>query len=110
MKLQKASEISSELRQRRTSRTSRTSISIQPAEDSISRKLPVYGSRRSVDERSIAFSDETDTGSGTDYNDDDVYNVKKDNGFKRVKDQPGMYYKVYRRGFLPISLFIWLQT
>ena len=50
-----------------------------------------------MDERSIAFSDETDTGSGTDYNDDDVYNVKKDNGFKRVKDQPGMYYKVHGR-------------
>ena len=43
----------------------------------------------------MAFSDESDTGSGTDYNDDDVCIVKKDPGFRKVKGQEGMYYKVF---------------
>lgn len=86
MKLQKAADISSELRQRRSSRSSGK---FQPADDAASRKLSAFGSRRSM-----AFSDESDTGSGTDYNDDDVCIVKKDPGFRKVKGQEGMYYKV----------------
>ena len=89
--LQKANEISTELRQRRTSRTS---ITFQPLDDTASRKLSAFGSRRSVGERSFAYSDDTDSGSGTDYNDDDVCIVKKDFGFRKVNGQPGMYYKV----------------
>ena len=95
-KLQKASEISDELRQRRISHAS---VSLQPTDDASHRKLSMTSvsgraSRKSIDERSLAFSDDSDTGSGTDYNDDDVCVVKKDDGFRRIKGQPGMYYKV----------------
>ena len=91
MKLQKAADISTELRQRRPSRTS---VTFQPADDTISRKISVTGSRKSISDRSMAFSDDSDSGSGTDYNDDDVCVVKKDPGFRRVKGQEGMYFKV----------------
>ena len=33
-------------------------------------------------------------GSGTDYSEDEILVLKKDDGFRPVKGQPGMYYKV----------------
>ena len=92
MKLQKAADISTELRQRRTSNTSRASI--QVADDPPSRKLSATGSRKSYGGRSMALTDDSDSASGTDYDDDDVCVVKKDLGFRRVKDHEGMYFKV----------------
>lgn len=38
--------------------------------------------------------DASSDGSGTDYSDDEVLMLKKDDGFRPVKGQPGMYYKV----------------
>lgn len=38
--------------------------------------------------------DASSEGSGTDYSDDEVLMLKKDDGFRPVKGQPGMYYKV----------------
>ncbi len=90
MRLQKASEISSELRQRRSSKTS---LNLHAGDEGASQKLSVMSQN---DATSLADSDDSDTGSGTDYNDDDICAVKKDHGFRHVKGQPGMYYKVFK--------------
>lgn len=65
------------LRQRRSSASSRR----------MSRPVTMHTSRR-------AAEDASSDGSGTDYSDDEVLMLKKDDGFRPVKGQPGMYYKV----------------
>jgi len=100
MKLQKAADISTELKQRRTSNTS---VSLQPADDPPSRKLSATGSRRSYGGRSMALTDDSDSASGTDYDDDDVCIVKKDLGFRRVKGHDGMYFKVHQNN--PVDVY-----
>ena len=92
LQLQKASELSTDLRQRRGSHVS---MAEQPHEDPIQRPFTVHGSRKVVEEQGLNLSDDDDAeSSGTDFSDDDVYVIKKDGGFKPVKGQPGMYYKV----------------
>lgn len=54
----------------------------------MSRPMTVNMSRKAVE------MDASSEGSGTDYSDDEVLMLKKDDGFKPVKGQPGMYYKV----------------
>lgn len=54
----------------------------------MSRPMTVTMSRKAVE------MDVSSEGSGTDYSDDEVLMLKKDDGFKPVKGQPGMYYKV----------------
>ena len=53
----------------------------------------VAASRLLVEERGLKLSDDDDS-SGTDYDDNEIYALKKDDGFKAVKGQPGMFYKV----------------
>lgn len=66
------------LRQRRSSASSRR----------LSRPVTTHTSRRAAE------GDASSDGSGTDYSDDEVLMLKKDDGFRPVKGQPGMYYKV----------------
>ena len=54
----------------------------------MSRPVTVHMSRKAVE------ADVSTDGSGTDYSDDEVLMLKKDDGFKPVKGQPGMFYKV----------------
>ncbi|XP_068706194.1 uncharacterized protein [Montipora foliosa] len=63
--------------QRRASATSRR----------MSRPVTTHMSRKAVE------IDASSDGSGTDYSDDEVLMLKKDDGFRPVKGQPGMYYK-----------------
>ena len=70
--------------QRRASATSRR----------MSRPVTMHMSRKAVED---ASSD----GSGTDYSDDEVLMLKKDDGFRPVKGQPGMYYKVCSNNSCP---------
>ncbi|CAH3160843.1 unnamed protein product [Porites lobata] len=65
------------LRQRRSSASSRR----------LSRPVTTHTSRRAAE------GDASSDGSGTDYSDDEVLMLKKDDGFRPVKGQPGMYYK-----------------
>ena len=53
-----------------------------------SRPVTMHMSRKAVE------IDASSEGSGTDYSDDEVLMLKKDDGFRPVKGQPGMYYKV----------------
>lgn len=69
--------------QRRASATSRR----------MSRPLSMHMSRKAVE------VDASSDGSGTDYSDDEVLMLKKDDGFRPVKGQPGMYYKVCSQQF-----------
>lgn len=75
------------LRQRRTSYggDQRRSSS---ASRRMSRPVTTQMSRKAVE------IDASSDGSGTDYSDDEVLMLKKDDGFRPVKGQPGMYYKV----------------
>lgn len=54
----------------------------------MSRPVTMHTSRKAVE------VDASSDGSGTDYSDDEVLMLKKDDGFRPVKGQPGMYYKV----------------
>ena len=56
-----------------------------------SRPVTMHMSRKAVE------IDASSEGSGTDYSDDEVLMLKKDDGFRPVKGQPGMYYKVGHR-------------
>lgn len=53
----------------------------------------VAASRKLVEERGLQLSDDENS-SGTDYDEDDIYTLKRTEGFKPVKGQPGMFYKV----------------
>ena len=55
----------------------------------------VAASRKLVEEKGLQFSDDEGNSSGTDYDEDDIYALKKTEGFKPVKGQPGMFYKVF---------------
>lgn len=66
------------LRQRRSSSVSQRRTS---------RPVTMHMSRKAVE------IDASSDGSGTDYSDDEVLMLKKDDGFRPVKGQPGMYYK-----------------
>lgn len=57
----------------------------------------VAASRKLVEERGLQLSDDDDdaNSSGTDYDDQDIYALKKTDHFKPVKGQPGMFYKVH---------------
>lgn len=75
------------LRQRRTSNVDLrrgSAVSQRRA----SRPVTMHMSRKAVE------IDASSEGSGTDYSDDEVLMLKKDDGFRPVKGQPGMYYKV----------------
>lgn len=75
------------LRQRRTSYVDQrrgSAVSQRRA----SRPVTMHMSRKAVE------IDASSEGSGTDYSDDEVLMLKKDDGFRPVKGQPGMYYKV----------------
>lgn len=77
----------SNLRQRRTSNVDLrrgSAVSQRRA----SRPVTMHMSRKAVE------IDASSDGSGTDYSDDEVLMLKKDDGFRPVKGQPGMYYKV----------------
>lgn len=77
----------SNLRQRRTSNVDLrrgSAVSQRRA----SRPVTMHMSRKAVE------IDASSEGSGTDYSDDEVLMLKKDDGFRPVKGQPGMYYKV----------------
>ena len=50
--------------------------------------MTVHMSRKAVE------VDASSEGSGTDYSEDEILVLKKDDGFRPVKGQPGMYYKV----------------
>ena len=52
--------------------------------------MTVHMSRKAVE------VDASSEGSGTDYSEDEILVLKKDDGFRPVKGQPGMYYKVIR--------------
>lgn len=55
----------------------------------------VTASRKLVEERGLQLSDDEGIHSdGTDYDEHDIYAVKKSEDFKPVKGQPGMFYKV----------------
>lgn len=55
----------------------------------------VAASRKLVEERGLQLSDDDgDQSDGTDYDEHDIYAVKKTEDFKAVKGQPGMFYKV----------------
>ena len=56
-----------------------------------SRPVTMHMSRKAVE------IDASSEGSGTDYSDDEVLMLKKDDGFRPVKGQPGMYYKVHNK-------------
>ncbi|XP_078356558.1 uncharacterized protein LOC144641416, partial [Oculina patagonica] len=74
------------LRQRRTSYVDQrrgSAVSQRRA----SRPVTMHMSRKAVE------IDASSEGSGTDYSDDEVLMLKKDDGFRPVKGQPGMYYK-----------------
>ena len=67
---------------RRSSATTATQLP-RPLTVHMSRKVMEYPDPSSASE-----------GSGTDYSDDEVLMLKKDDDFKPVKGLPGMYYKV----------------
>lgn len=52
-------------------------------------------SRALVEEQGVQISDNDDSNNDSDYDDHDVYKLKKDEGFKPVKGQPGMFYKLH---------------
>ena len=55
----------------------------------------VAASRKLVEERGLQLSDDDgEQSDGTDYDEHDIYAVKKTEDFKAVKGQPGMFYKV----------------
>ena len=56
----------------------------------------VAASRKLVEERGLQLSDDDDgeRSDGTDYDEHDIYAIKKTEDFKAVKGQPGMFYKV----------------
>lgn len=74
------------LRQRRTSYGGDQRRS-SGASRRMSRPVTTQMSRKAVE------IDASSDGSGTDYSDDEVLMLKKDDGFRPVKGQPGMYYK-----------------
>ncbi|XP_057308593.1 uncharacterized protein LOC130646936 [Hydractinia symbiolongicarpus] len=57
----------------------------------------VAASRKLVEEKGLQLSDDDDDGdsSGTDYGEHDILALKKNEGFKPVKGQPGMFYKIH---------------
>jgi len=75
------------LRQRRTSYEG-DQRRASAASRRMSRPVTMHMSRKAVE------VDASSDGSGTDYSDDEVLMLKKDDGFRPVKGQPGMYYKV----------------
>ena len=86
----RADHLSNELRKRKGS-----SVTVNDTEDPFLRPMTsVAASRKLVEERGLQFSDDDGDSSGTDYEENDVLNIKKDLGFKPVKGQPGMFYKV----------------
>ena len=55
----------------------------------------VAASRKFVEERGLQLSDDDgEQSDGTDYDEHDIYAVKKTEDYKAVKGQPGMFYKV----------------
>ena len=57
-----------------------------------SRPLTHYGSRTVHAERKVKINEDTDDDS--DYEDDDVYLMKKEDGFYPVKGKAGLFYRV----------------
>ena len=66
---------------------------VGPTTDEFTRPMTtVDASRKLVEEKGLQLSDYGSEES--DYGDDDVYALKKDMGYKPVKGEPGMFYKV----------------
>ena len=57
------------------------------------RPLSMYGSCTTDQDKKVTVAGE-EPDEGSDYEDDDVYLLKKDDDFYPVKGQAGMYYKV----------------
>ncbi|EDO30431.1 predicted protein, partial [Nematostella vectensis] len=63
----------------------------------MSRPMTVHMSRK------VMEAEASSDGSGTDYSDDEVLMLKKDDGFKPVKGQPGMFYKKHHNN--PVDIY-----
>ncbi|KAK3743337.1 hypothetical protein QZH41_013912, partial [Actinostola sp. cb2023] len=63
----------------------------------MSRPMTVHMSRKAAE------ADASSDGSGTDYSDDEVLMLKKNDGFKPVKGQPGMFYKKHHNN--PVDVY-----
>lgn len=57
----------------------------------LTRPMTVHMSRKVMEYPDPSSASE---GSGTDYSDDEILMLRKDDDFRPVKGQPGMYYKV----------------
>ena len=87
----RAENLSADLRKRRHSDVGEVSTE----EHMIRPMTSVAASRKLVEERGLQLSDDEDgNSSGTDYDEHDIYALKKTEDFKPVKGQPGMFYKV----------------
>ena len=90
IQLIRAENLSEDLRKRKNSTTAseHDEMLVRPM-------TSVTASRKLVEEKGLQLSDDDDgDSSGTDYDEDDIYALKKNEGFKPVKGQPGMFYKV----------------
>lgn len=84
----RAENLSEDLRKRKNSGTG------AETDEPFARPMTsVTASRKLVEERGLQLSDDENS-SGTDYDENDIYTLKKTEGFKPVKGQPGMFYKV----------------
>lgn len=88
VQLFRAENLSSDLRKRKNS-----SVDDDQDEPFVRPMTSVAASRKLVEEKGLQFSDDENS-SGTDYDEEDIYALKKTEGFKPVKGQPGMFYKV----------------
>ena len=62
--------------------------------------MSVTASRKLIEEKGLQLSDDSDSDYESDFN-----VVKKDDEFKPVKGQPGMFYKVTIKSFFSIFIF-----
>ena len=91
IQLQKAENLTVDLRQRRGSRSNSLQV-----EDTFLRPLTsVGGSRKLVEEKGLKLSDDSDDSSGSDYDQNEIYALKREDAYKPVKGQPGMFYKIH---------------
>lgn len=100
----RAETLSANLRKRKSSVGQDT---VAVADPLLRPMTSVAASRKLVEEKGLQLSDDDDDGdsSGTDYGEHDILALKKNEGFKPVKGQPGMFYKVYKSAFI-----VWLSS
>lgn len=80
----RAENLSADLRKKRD----------EPTVEEIARPMTsVDASRKLVEEKGLQMSDDG-SDDESDYNDDEVYALKQDMGFRPVKGEAGMFYKV----------------